>query len=219
MRPPVLLFAKPKTARTPNVALGRVRSLVVQVQNQNGPIKSFAVLSANRRRGGYRTKEAPGELVSQETNDANNAELELALRTFGFGYTKQRGLWMEASDVEGQPKTQVDEPSYFVPGLPFKLAVKLFERYSQDGILYAGPETQGKVVFIGFSRWAKPVHGKEFAPRSPEVFEVGDFKTILNQPKDVQDSYENQSKVQGRPYVFGSLRAGAHTLPPLLRPR
>ena len=57
MRPPVLLFAKPKTARTPNVALGRVRSLVVQVQNQNGPIKSFAVLSANRRRGGYRLAE------------------------------------------------------------------------------------------------------------------------------------------------------------------
>ena len=207
-----ILFTKVqrKTARTPNVALGRIRRLVEQVKSQQGDIKSFAVISAYRRRAGYRTEGmTPGDLIPSGVNESNQQELEQALRALGYGFTKQQGLWVERQ--EGAPAQQVSEPSLFVPNCTFKHAVQLFERYHQDGVLYAGPETGGKVIFMGFERYGKPSHG-EFGSRKPEVFEVGDFRSIFNESEATQKSFENQSAVQGRPFVFASY-------PALCRPR
>lgn len=93
--------------------------------------ESFAILTS------WRQDLTPAE------NKANFKALQSALRGANLGFSKLLGHWKE----EGQEEASA-EPSLFVKGITKRLANKLGNRYNQDAILYAGPDTDGKVVLV-----------------------------------------------------------------------
>lgn len=82
-------------------------------------------------------------------------QLEAILKSKGLGFFKMEGHWQEAPDggqsYEDTPKDQlsdVKEPSLFVPGITYDLIRKLGKKYSQDAIVYSGPEVGNKTVLV-----------------------------------------------------------------------
>jgi hypothetical protein len=122
-------------------SLGRV------YQHVKGKDGAFAIITSWR-----------GNLSPSE-NKANFRALKGAIRSANLGFFKMKGRWKE----EGADEATA-EPSLFVPGIPLKLAHKLGNKYDQDAIIYAGPETKGKVALI-FKNKSKQVIGK-FHPQA-----------------------------------------------------
>lgn len=105
--------------------------------------QSFTILTA------YRGARTPAE------NRAQQKKLEGDLRGLGLGFSKLKGHWQECQDPNINygdcPKALLKdtaEPSLFVVGLARKDAERLQKKYEQDAIVYAGPDTEGKVVLI-----------------------------------------------------------------------
>jgi hypothetical protein len=112
--------------RLNEASLGRVYSHL-----QAAGDKSFAILTSWRQG------------VTDKVNRANLGELEASVRSAGLGFFKLLGHWKE----EGQEKA-TSEPSLFVPGASKALATKLGTKYNQDAVIYAGPDTNGKVTLV-----------------------------------------------------------------------
>ena len=160
-----------------------------------GPgMRSFGIVSADRQ-----------EHTPEQTAYARQT-LKRALAGMGTGYVTQRGLWSELvkeSLGPAQMKTPVNELSFVVFGATLAnirslgvLKDKKGNEVAQDAVIYAGPETGGKIQVIG-DGWADT---------------LGDFKSLGSMPEEeATEKYENRSTIQGHPYVFASV-------PPLLRP-
>lgn len=116
------------------------------------PLPSFAILTSWRGRG-----RAGKEEESVEEAEARNRawwrELLGALDRWGYGYVKLRGHWRECThpgmdyrECPEEDKQDSIEPSVFVPGITIDRAKVLGKKYLQDGVIYAGPETHGRVA-------------------------------------------------------------------------
>lgn len=181
------LFIRPKTAKTPSGALRRLRDLVLQATGgAEGKIRSFGIVSPDRSEN------------SPEETKIRREQMKAGLQSLGLGYNQQVGLWKETvTGTNGeQVKVPVRELSFFIPGISLKQLRELASWFDQEGVVYAGPETQGQIQVLG-DGWAD---------------NIGDIKTLTNAPQSEIDSHENRSELQGKTYVFSSY-------PTLLQPR
>lgn len=91
--------------------------------------------------------------VTPKENKRNWHGLSRAVRSKDLGFIRLTGSWLETGD---DPNTDPFERSVFIPGdhgdLDLKFAKKLGKRFDQDSIIYAGPETKGKVQLWGQNR-------------------------------------------------------------------
>lgn len=130
--------------------------------------------------------------LSLEENIARFHALMGELRANGLGFFQLKGYWKEApkgyeGKYEDVPKDQlVDSMEYslFVPNIPADVAIKIMIDNQQDAIVYAGPETEGKVSLLFQNGSSEP---------------IGEFK-----PDTVADIY---SRIRfgphaNRPFVF-----------------
>lgn len=118
-------------------------SRVYQHVQKAGGDGSFAII------GAYRVE------ASNEDNVKAAQELEVRVRGMGFGFFKLTGHWRECKDrsvpySQCPPDQLVDavEPSLFIPKISQEQAEQLLGEFQQNGIIYAGPETKGKVHLI-----------------------------------------------------------------------
>lgn len=181
------LFIRPKFAKTPSGALRRLRDLVLQATGgTTGGVKSFGIVSPDRSEN------------SPEETEIRRKQMKAGLQELGLGYVQQVGLWKET--VQGtngeQIKVPVQELSFFIPKISLKQLRELASWFDQEGVVYAGPETNGQIQVLG-DGWAD---------------NIGDMKTLTNAPQSEVDSHENRSELKGKTYVFSSY-------PELLRPR
>lgn len=103
----------------------------------------FAILTSNRSAN------------DAATNNRNFTELLGIVRSHGLGHIRLKGHWLECQE-EGVPYSEcpkdklVDsaEPSILIPSIPLKLAKQLMDKYSQDAIIYIGPETNGEMTLF-----------------------------------------------------------------------
>ncbi len=150
-------------------SLGRVYQ---HVQRQGE--KSWAIITSWR-----------AGLPKQE-NIARMAKLKASVRALGLGFFSLKGHWRECQDsdvpYEKCPEDAlIDsvEPSLWVNGITKDQAEKLMRVYEQDAIVFAGPETGGKVTLL--FRRGTPVNLGKFHPNA------------------IAQAY---SQVKGRPFRF-----------------
>jgi hypothetical protein len=97
------------------------------------------------------------QALPQKENLSRWNGLKGDVRGMGLGFFTVTGHWRECQDptasYEDCPEDQlVDavEPSMVVPNMTLEQAKSLGSKYGQDAVLYAGPETDGKVtLFFG----------------------------------------------------------------------
>jgi len=118
--------------------------------HQNAPHKSFAILTAWRQSD-----------RSPAANKQAMASLHHDLRSAGLGYNQLTGYGQE---VHGGEVTVAKEPSVFVHGVAREHAMKLGKKYQQDFVVYAGPETSGRVHLVNTSTGTSDDLG-DFHPR------------------------------------------------------
>jgi hypothetical protein len=119
-------------------SLGRVWQHV-----QDAPNRSFAIITSWRQEN------------SRKQNKEDLAALKKGIRGLGLGFVSVQGHWQECQDpnvaYQDCPKEElVDavEPSLFVVGIDKDAAVNLANTYEQDAIVFAGPETKGRVSLL-----------------------------------------------------------------------
>jgi len=107
------------------------------------------------------------QALPQKENLARWGELKSAVRGMGLGFFTVTGHWRECQDptatYDDCPEEQLvdaTEPSMVIPYMSLEQAKALGTKFQQDAIMYAGPETDGKVTLF-FS------HG--------ETMSLGDF--------------------------------------------
>jgi len=142
------------------VSLGRVYQ---HVKKEN--IDSWAILTS------YRDENKPSK------NKSDFKRLQQQVRSANLGFFKLVGHGQE-EDETGEVQS-VKEPSLFVPGIDYNLAVKLMNEYNQFAIVYSGPETNGKVSLV---------------EKGGKQTDLGKFK-----PQKIAQFY---SKVKGKSFVF-----------------
>lgn len=105
--------------------------------------KGFAMLTSWRQN------------LDKKANIQRFVELREKVRGFGLGFNILNGHWQECQDptvpYDQCPKDQlIDavEPSLFITGISLKQAHTLGNLYDQDAIVFAGPETEGKVNLV-----------------------------------------------------------------------
>lgn len=110
---------------------------------QDSENKSFAIITSWRQ--GY----------SRKRNLADFGALKKSVRSLGLGFVQVQGHWKECQDPDVAyadcPKEElVDavEPSLFVTGISQKDVSVLGKLHKQDAVVYAGPETKGRVVLL-----------------------------------------------------------------------
>lgn len=110
---------------------------------QNAPEKGFAILTSWRQQ------------YMRAQNLSRFAKLKGAIRGKGHGFNVLVGHWQECQDpavpYEKCPPDQLvdaTEPSLFVTGITLEDAKDLGNSYEQDAIIFAGPETGGKVQLV-----------------------------------------------------------------------
>jgi len=118
-------------------SIGRVYQHVKQAD-----VKSWAILTSWR------------DEYKQSENMARMKELKGAVRALGLGFFRLKGHWQECqADVpyEECPEdalVSVVEPSLWINGITKQQAITLMKRYKQDSVVFAGPETKGKVSLL-----------------------------------------------------------------------
>lgn len=116
---------------------------------------------------------------SKEVNLKNLEKFKQLLRSNQLGFMEMKGKWKNDRDeIES-------EPSFFIPRISLSLAKKLQEEFDQDAIVYAGPETEGK-VFLYLSDGS----GQD----------LGKFH-----PKKIGDVF---SEIRGKPFTFAGVALG-----------
>jgi hypothetical protein len=105
---------------------------------ENSGTDAFSILTS------WRGSDLP---VAQ--NEANLVELKKLLRSWGYGYipTAAGGLGSETV------------PSLFVPGITKEHVADIMHRYSQDAVIYGGPDTDGHAVVLFESGEVMPAGG------------------------------------------------------------
>ena len=141
-------------------SLGRVYQ---HIQKQK--VASWSILTS------WRDENSPSK------NKSDFKRLRSQIRSADLGFFKLVGHGQE-EDEAGEVQS-VKEPSLFVPGIDYDLAVKLMKEYSQFAIVYSGPETGDKIVLL-------EQNGKQT--------DLGKFK-----PQKIAQFY---SKVKGKSFVF-----------------
>lgn len=123
---------------------------------------------------------------TKRANVSKLKELQLAVKSMGKGFIKLVGHWLECQndDVEYSNCPQEDlidskEPALMVIGLYKRDAIKLGNKYQQDAIVYAGPETKGKVQLIF---------------KGGDTMNIGSFH-----PNKIQQAF---SQYRGKPFAF-----------------
>ncbi len=142
-------------------SLGRAYQLYQNTKN-----KSFGIITAFRKGN------------KPEINNKNNEKLEHIIRSWGYGFIVLKGYGNER-DKEGNVK-QVIEWSFWVNGITKEQIIKAGKKFEQDFVLYAGPDTGGKVTGIDLGDEIETDLG-EFHP-----MKIGQF----------------YSKIKGKPFVF-----------------
>lgn len=103
--------------------------------------KSFGIVTS------YRAAPPGSSKDARDAQDAANKttfrDLKSALDAADLGYIPLKGAWKETHE-EGD--VWVSEPSLFVPRVPMDLILSLRKKYDQDAVIYAGPETGGRVT-------------------------------------------------------------------------
>ena|SRR3990167_574389 len=116
--------------------------------------KSFAILTSWEHK-------LNGEPNGTVLNQSNFKKLCNVLKSNKLGYSLIKGHWSD-TDPKTNQKRIYDEPSLFVVGITFELAMKIMGQFNQQGILYAGPETDGEVT--GISNTGERVKIGKFVP-------------------------------------------------------
>ena len=227
-KPSAFLFYR--IASTPNVNLGRIRSIVTQAMSQEqGRIKSFALLSPSRASweltlGVRKETEVTGPdgmpRTIQESPSKDTPEFEartqklmrqqlkqdLAGMTCGWGPDRHPCGYREGLGIGQEGPKNVEETSFFVPNISLKDAHALWKKYYQWGIIYTGPETKGRIILMG--------HGDNGSFVIEDIGAMWTFTHPDNQKmmEDNREDFPNKSQFSGKDLVFASL-------PSLLRPR
>ncbi len=133
--------------------------------------KSFAILTSWR---------------TNRTNKENNAkfsQLKNDVRSSGYGYIKLIGHWAEEDNDESGADDggSNKELSMFVIGMTKEEAKSAMLKYKQDAVVYAGPDTGGKVMLL-----------------TPD----GETQLGAFNPGKIAAAY---SEVRGSPFVFECL--------------
>ena len=228
-KPSALLFYR--IAATPNVNLGRIRSIVDKAMSQErGTIKSFAVASPNRESweltlGIRQEVERPGpdgKLITIQDPPPSKDTPEFEARTqkamyqqfkkdlmgmtCGWGPDKHPCGYREGQGIGQEGDKNVVESSFFIPNISLQSAHQLWKKYYQWGIVYTGPETKGRVILMS-----------QHSDGSFGIDDIGAMWTFThpaNQQmmQDSRSDFPNKSKFKGRELVFASVT-------PLLRPK
>jgi hypothetical protein len=93
--------------------------------------KSWAIISSDR----------PGKTPAQQQNAREL--LREFVRGLGLGFSRLKGFWTDPDTKETSY-----ESSLFIPGITKEQALRLMTKFSQDAVLYAGPDTHGNVTLI-----------------------------------------------------------------------
>lgn len=172
-------------------SLSRVMTLAQRTEKGQG---SFAVLTSWL---------APPKKTVEE-NEQDFWALKRGLSVQGYGFRTLLGHWLQcmAENVPynrcppDQLKDSV-EPSLFITGIPFEHAKEIaLIKYKQDGFIYAGPETDGKVT-IFLSDGGKDVLGKW----APGVLEQG-YSQLYRRKRNGVFKNLQHAATQGTPFTF-----------------
>jgi hypothetical protein len=82
------------------------------------------------------------------------AAFEAHLQSLGVSYQKVKGKWDEYDPTTGIT-TPVEEPSFLIYGITREQTLKLLTLlpgFEQDGVIYAGPETSGRIMLYLLDR-------------------------------------------------------------------
>lgn len=119
-------------------SLGRIWQHVENAEN-----KSFAIITSWRQEH------------SRKKNVADFNSLKQLVRGLGHGFLTVLGHWKECQDPNVAYKdcpeeelVDATEPSLFVIGVAMDDVLNLAKKNQQDAIVYAGPETNGKVKLL-----------------------------------------------------------------------
>lgn len=134
--------------------------------------RSFGIISAYRR-----DKE-------RNENKERNKVLEQMIRSWKYGFVDLKGYGNER-DEKGV-WNQVVEWSFWVNGITKDQIKKAGNKFDQDAVIYAGPDTGGKVMIIDLKNGIENNIGK-FHP-----MKIGEF----------------YSKIKGKPFVFEYVAQG-----------
>jgi len=136
---------------------------------------SFAIITAYR--GEY----------SKNENQQRNSKLKSDIRSLKLGFFKLKGHWLECKDdsidyseCPDNMKVPTVEESLFIPNISKKDAIKLANKYKQDGIIYQGEESNNIVQVISKS--------------GQTLDSLGKFS-----PNKISQGY---SKIKGRTFTF-----------------
>lgn len=136
----------------------------------------------------WKAQDAQGKVIPNKVNRAEHGKLSASLQTRGFSFTKVmgHGKWCadESLTVAECPEEllrQSAEPSFVVMDMTRKEVIEIMKKHGQNSVLYAGPDTGGKMHLL----WANG---------SSEVAGGGAFHAGR--------LAQYMSKVQGRPFTF-----------------
>jgi hypothetical protein len=108
-----------------------------------------------------------GKVKAQNLRDFKKLKGEV--RSMGLGFFKLIGNWRECQDpdvaYDDCPESELEsskEPALFIPGIDQAQIKQLMKKYSQDAVVYAGPETKGDVVLL--LRGGSPTKIGKFSP-------------------------------------------------------
>ena len=117
--------------------------------------------------------------LAEPVNLENVERLKQMIRSAQLGFSKLLGKWKNDKDEI------VSEPSFFIPGISLELAKKIQEKFNQDAIVYAGPETEGKVFLYS---------------RDGSTMDLGKFH-----PTRIGDIF---SEIKGKSFTFAGVAMG-----------
>ena len=163
-------------------AINEVSLSRVWQHTQKAGEKSFGIVTSWR------------QALPKATNESRLKALKSRIRSEGLGFFPMIGHWQECQDTTIQyadcPKDQLvdaKEPTLFVPGIAQNLIAQLGNEYDQDSWLYAGPETDGRVML--------------FFRVGGETIDLGNFH-----PQRIAQAYSQLKG--GAPFVFEAVTYG-----------
>lgn len=183
---PINYINRIRKAETPeelnHASLGRIFHHFIHSERNSFAIITYyqTVLS-----GEEKTEGSPVDFQSRN-KEACKKFLEM-LRDLKLGFFKLIGHFLKEEEgfgkdyktdkgCETEEVTALREPFYFIPGITLKQTEKLMKEFCQNGFLYSGPESEGKL-------WLVTDKGREGEWNEFEPSKVAEFYSTIKGQK------------------------------------
>lgn len=153
--------------------------------NEIGLSRLYTHIQQNRPLGtisGFRYQDDNGKVLTQQENQARNAQIESELRRQNYGFVKVKGAYVE-KDAKGNP-VEVSEDSFLVIGEQGKgdqlkaVLTILGKRFGQDSILYRDDQGNAQLISTRSDSFVGPIGSTQSLGKFVPT-QIGDYYTKL----------------------------------------